>query len=158
MSISNKAIEDNRSHLEKLDSLLSSRVGLHKQEISQAEEDKIEEWNREKAAQDIELGQIGDMVKEVKREAKGIGKAIEDTGRKIQQVDKNASKTEQTLKTTNAKLKDLLEKVRSSDKICIDIILICICLGLIAVLYNIIKSKMNATSTTTTTPTEVVKL
>jgi hypothetical protein len=153
MSVSNRKIEDNRSHLEKLDTLLNSRVGLQQQEASQDELDKIEEWNREKADQDKELGQIADIVKDVKKEAKGIGRAIEDTGKKIRKIDERAANTELTIKTTNAKLKDLLDKVRSSDKFCIDIILIFICLGLIAVLYNIIKSKMNASSSSTPVPT-----
>jgi t-SNARE complex subunit (syntaxin) len=126
-------------------------------DISQGELDKIEEWNRERADQDKDLNQLGDMVKDVKKEAKGIGKSLQDIGKRVEHIDKQAAKTEQNLKTTNAKLKDLLEKVRSSDKFCIDIILICICLGLIGVLYNIIKSKMGH-GTTTTTPTPVTTL
>jgi SYP7 family syntaxin len=87
------------------------------------------------------------MIKDVKREAKGIGKAIESTGKKIQNLDKKAGNTELTIKTSNSKLKELLEKVRSPNKFCVDLILICICLGLTAVLYNIIKSKLSHTST-----------
>jgi hypothetical protein len=62
-----------------------------------------------------------------------------------------ANKTEKKLTETRNKLHDLLEKYKSADRFCIDIVLVCICLGLIAVLYNLVKSKFFGNSTTTTT-------
>ena len=50
-------------------------------------------------------------------------------------------KTSKKVKTQNDKLKDLVEQIRSSDKICCDLILILILLGLICVLYSVIKHK-----------------
>ena len=51
------------------------------------------------------------------------------------------NKTHKKVVTQNQKSKDLAYKIRSADKLCCDIILIMILLGLIGVLYGIIKQK-----------------
>ena len=58
-------------------------------------------------------------------------------------MSKAADHTEKKLVSTNKKIKDLLEKL-GHDKICIDIVLVLICIGAIAVLYNVIKSKVTS--------------
>ena len=51
------------------------------------------------------------------------------------------NETEKKVLTQNEKVKELITKIRSSDKICCDIILIILLCGLICVLYSIIKRK-----------------
>ena len=60
---------------------------------------------------------------------------------KVKKVDKHTDKTTTSVETQNKKLKDLLEKIRGSDKICVDILLFLVLLGLVAVLYSILKNK-----------------
>ncbi len=73
---------------------------------------------------------------------KKIGENQEELSGKVKDLKKDADHTEKKLVSTNKKVKDLLEKL-GHDKICIDIILIVICLGLIAVLYGVIKSRLD---------------
>lgn len=143
LPIQEKQIEDNRTNMEKLDELLKNREGreVPEREIYQEEQDKIDEWNKRVQAQDQELEEIHKNVKMLKNEAKLAGEGIDEIGRKVKKVDKHADKTSATLNTQNKKLKDLLNKIRTSDRFCIDLVLFLILLGLGAVLYSIIKKK-----------------
>lgn len=151
---------DNRTATQKLDEILELRAQREahpNRELYEEEKQKIEEWNNRVQKQDEKLGGIRTNLNILKMEAVKVGEGLENLGRNIKQTDKMAEKTESTLKTTNAKLKDLLQKLRSGDRICIDIVLVCICLGLIAVLYNIVKNKFfdssSSSSSSTTTNT-----
>jgi SYP7 family syntaxin len=105
--------------------------------------------------QNSELERVGENIKKLKIETKLIGENIEHIGRNIHRTVKDSTKIENKLKTTNSKLKELLNKFRSGDKICIDIILICVFLGLVAVLYNTIKNKItDSTDSSGQTPTK----
>ena len=49
-------------------------------------------------------------------------------------------KVNERMTTVNTKMKETLEEVgRSSDKLCVDIMCICLAIGFAAVLYNFIK-------------------
>ena len=91
--------------------------------------------------QNIELEEIHHGVKEIKNQAKLAGEAIKNVGAKVKSLDKHTDKTGAALDSQNKKLKDLLNKIRTSDRFCVDLILFLILLGLIAVLYCIIKNK-----------------
>ena len=69
------------------------------------------------------------------------GKGIEDIGKKVKQTEKKIDKTHKKMKTQNERVIELINKIRSPEKLCCDIILILILLGLICVLYSIIKHK-----------------
>jgi len=90
----------------------------------------------------------------LKQEAKNIAVKQDNIGKGVASVSKEADKTEKKLDKVNKTLKDMLEKI-GHDRICVDIVLICICLGMIAVLYNVIKSNIGTDETTT--PTNEVK-
>lgn len=157
--VNEEEVRDNRTHIEKLDAILVARAErdefLQQQgipldrELYPEEKEAMDRWKNKIADQDRELEDVGKNVKVLKGHVKNINNKIDSTGRQIKAVNKEADNTQKNLETTNKKLKDLLVKLRSGDKICIDIILICICLGLIAVLYNVIKTKLSGTSTTT---------
>ncbi len=150
--VSENKIQDNLNNMEKLENIINNGPSQPDRVLSIEEREKIESWKREVEDQDKELDTVFNIIKDVKKEVKDIGKSIDSVGKKIKLVDKHAEKTDNKLKTTNAQLKALLEKVRSSDKICVDILLICVCLGLCSILYNMLKSKFN-TSTDSPTPT-----
>jgi len=144
LNLDDKKIEDNRTNLEKLDQILQERAKntASDREPNEHKIEAIDRWKSEIKNQDIQLQELGRGVKELKGHARKIGDKIEEVGGTINKVSKHANKTEKKLQTTNAKLKDLLSKIRSGDRICIDIVLILVCLGLIAVLYNLIKTKL----------------
>jgi len=127
----------NKNQIDQLQNEIKSKGP--QRELYQEEIDKMEEWDRKVADQDKALMQIHVGVKELKVDARQIGRQIDDVSKAIDKTNKKAEETGKKLETTNKKLKDLLEKLRGSDKICVDIVLICICLGLVAVLYNLIK-------------------
>lgn len=145
MEVDEKEIEDNRTNMEKLDALLKEKEGggyQQERELFDEEKAKMEEWEQEKARQDQDLDDIGSMVKVLKKEVKDANKNIDDLGKTVKNVTKHTDQTNANLESQNKKLKELLDKIRSGDKICVDVILILVLLGLVAVLYGIIKNKL----------------
>jgi len=122
-------------------------------EIYKEEEDKIDEWGNKIKEQDAIVNDVRKDIAQLGREAKLIGEKQDEIGVKVIQTHKMAVKTDDKLTQTRNKLHELLEKYKSADRFCIDVILLCICLGLIAVLYNIVKSKYFSGSSSSTTPT-----
>jgi t-SNARE complex subunit (syntaxin) len=151
--------------MDKLDDLFAEKGSGGTQDGGSAERalydeegNKIEVWKNEITDQDIILGRVANNVKILKGEARKINDKQDDVSKKVNEVSTAANKTEKKLDSTNKKIKDLLEKL-GHDKICIDIILVCICLGLIAVLYNVIKSKIsNPANSTAKNSTATTKL
>ncbi len=66
----------------------------------------------------------------------------------------DGAKTDKKIKGTSKKLHGLVEKFKAPDRFCIDILLCCIFLGLIAILYYLIKSKFFTTKTTNKSTSE----
>ena len=97
----------------------------------------MEEWKEELKKQDEDLDEIGDIVSQIKHEAKLAGENIKSTHDTIKRVDQKTLQTTKHVNQQNKKLKDLIQKLRSGDKLCLDIILILLGLGLVAVLYNL---------------------
>jgi hypothetical protein len=112
----------------------------------QEENDKIEEWKRIELEQNDKLKDIHVGVKQMKVHAKEIGKVIDATAKNIDKTSKMADKTEKNIEKSNKQLKEIFEKVGGASNFCVDIILICVCLGLIAVLYNLIKNSSSSAS------------
>ncbi len=134
-------LRENDAQIDNLDQEIKKHHGPQR-EMFQEEKDKIEVWDKRVNDQEKQFELIHQGVKGLKVEAKQIGKQINEVNKAIDKTKEKADKTGVKLETTNKKLKDLLEKLRGSDKICVDIILICVCLGLAAVLYNLIKNKL----------------
>ena len=131
---------ENVLDIDNLESKLKKYEGGPQREMYQEEKDKIGEYDVRVKKQDELINQIGVGVKELKADARQIGKQIGEVNKAVDKTKNKSDKTEEKLVTTNKKLKDLLEKLRGSDKICVDIVLVCVCLGLAAVLYNLIKN------------------
>ena len=136
-------IEDNRTNLEKLDEILNKKQNQNYQEreLYDEEKEKIEEWKKEQEEQDKDLDEIKDGVKVLKNEVKLAGEGIKDVHNRVEKTTKHTVKIQKKIETQNMKLKKLLNKIRSSDKICVDLVLFFILIGLIMVLYSIIKRK-----------------
>ena len=88
------------------------------------------------------LKQINDQLGELEVIAGGIGENIDRQHKKVQHLEKKIKSTNDTLRMQNNDLKKILHKYRSSNKLCVDIVLILILLALLGVLYNVIKGKV----------------
>ena len=144
MDIDEKQIEENKDSIEQLEEILANEEGKTAQEereLYEEEKAKMQEWEEEKARQDQDLNEIGNVVDELREQSKLASENIDRTNKKVKQVTKKTVQATKKVNQQNKKLKDLVKKLRSGDKLCIDIVLILIVLGLIAVLYNIIKSQ-----------------
>ena len=101
----------------------------------------MNEWNERVKKQDEDLDVVHEGVKALKYELKQAEEGIDEINRRVKKTHKKMDKTHKKVVTQTQKLKDLVFKLRSSDKLCCDIILLMILLGLIGVLYSIIKQK-----------------
>lgn len=142
--IDEKEIENNKSSIEQLEDILAKeegRGGEKERELYEEEKAKMQEWNEEVKRQDEDLEEIGGVVKQIKEQAKLASENIDNTNKKVKKLTKNTEQVTKRVNVQNKKLKDLIGKLRSGDKLCVDIILILVALGLIAVLYNLIKAR-----------------
>ena len=94
-----------------------------------------------KKGQDDKLKEIRKGIQRIKIEAEKAGEGLKEIGIKVKQNEVHIDKTGKKLQTQNERVKDFINKIRSSDKICCDIVLILILIGLVCVLYSIIKHK-----------------
>ena len=145
MDIDEKQIEENKSSIEQLEDLIAREEGRGPQqerELYEEEKAKMKEWKDEVERQNQDLDEIGEVVRQIKDEAKLTAENIERTNKTVKKLSKRTDQVTKRVNTQNKKLKDLIGKLRSGDKLCMDIILILIALGLIAVLYNLVKKRI----------------
>ena len=142
IEVEEKEIKENKTQMEQLEIILNKEGGNEQErEIYEEEQNKIDEWKKEIKEQDEGLKVVGQYVNELKGEVANASEAIDGVHKKVQKVDKHTDKITISVESQNKKLKDLLEKIRGSDKICVDILLFLVLLGLAAVLYSILKNK-----------------
>ena len=144
MEIDDKVIEENKSSIEQLEDIIAKEEGKAPQqerELYEEEKAKMEEWKEEVRRQDEDLEDIHNVVKQIKEEARMASENIERTNKNVKKLTKSTEQVTKRVNTQNKKLKDLIGKLRAGDKLCMDIILILVALGLVAVLYNLIKSR-----------------
>ncbi len=125
-----------------LDIILDDNARATEREMYDVEKDKIDEWKSEIKKQDDVLLEVGKDIKKLKVNAKDISKSIDLNEKMIKKTQNHADKTDVELKRSNKQLKDILEKVGGPTNFCVDVVLVSVCLGLCAVLYNIIKSRI----------------
>ena len=137
-------VKNNESMIQSLDDFLKkSKINENpeQRELFEEEKNKIEEYDRRRREQDEQLDEIHKEIKQIKNEAINAGNAINEIGKKIKINEIHIDDTTKKVKTQNERVKEIVNKIRSSDKICCDIVLILILCGLICVLYSIIKRK-----------------
>ena len=144
MDIDEGQIEENKSNIEQLEEILAKQEGKNperERELYEEEKEKMREWKEEVERQDKEIEEIGGIVKQIKEEARLATENIEKTNKTVKKVSKNTEQVTKRVNSQNKKLKDLVTKLRRGDKLCLDIILILVALGLVGVLYNVIKAR-----------------
>ena len=143
VSIEDERFEKNKTNLEQLDIIMENnkKNNYEEREIYEEEQNAINEFKKRVKEEDNDLEEIKIGIKEMKNEARKVGENINRVGQKIDGTYGRMEKTDTQIKSQNERLKELLDKFRKSDKICCDLILIFILIGLIMVLYRIIKKK-----------------
>ena len=143
--IDEEEVKDNRTALEKFEDILKKKRNnedsTQDRELSEDQINKMNEWDGRKEEQDKKIDVIAEGIQILKNEAIMAGKGIDAVGKRTKKTGKNMDNIHSRVKTQNERITELVNKIRSSDKICCDIVLILILLGLICVLYSIIKHK-----------------
>ncbi|BFG35994.1 syntaxin-71-like [Prunus yedoensis var. nudiflora] len=98
-----------------------------------------QEFEMRKIKQDQGLDMISDGLDTLKNMAQDMNEEFDRQVPLMDEIDSKVDKASADLKNTNVRLKDTVHQLRSSRNFCIDIILLCIILGIAAYLYNVLK-------------------
>jgi len=98
-----------------------------------------QEYEMRKMKQDQGLDMIAEGLDTLKNMAQDMNEEVDKQVPLMDEIDTKVDKATSDLKNTNVRLKDTVNQLRSSRNFCIDIILMCIILGIAAYLYNVLK-------------------
>ncbi|KAG6533354.1 hypothetical protein ZIOFF_007221 [Zingiber officinale] len=97
-------------------------------------------WDdRRSIFQDQGLDVISEGLDTLKNMAHDMNEELDRQVPLMDEIDAKVDKATSDLKNTNVRLKQTVNQLRSSRNFCIDIILLCIILGIAAYLYNVLK-------------------
>ncbi|XP_004306754.1 PREDICTED: syntaxin-71 [Fragaria vesca subsp. vesca] len=97
------------------------------------------EYEMRRIKQDQGLDVIAEGLDTLKHMAGDMNEEIDRQVPLMDEIDDKVERANADLKNTNVKLKDTIVQLRSSRNFCIDIILLCLILGIAAYLYNVLK-------------------
>ncbi|CAK9187848.1 unnamed protein product [Ilex paraguariensis] len=98
-----------------------------------------QEYEMRKMKQDQGLDVIAEGLDTLKNMAHDMNEELDRQVPLMDEIDTKVDRATSDLKNTNVRLKDTVNQLRSSRNFCIDIILLCIILGIAAYLYNVLK-------------------
>lgn len=98
-----------------------------------------QEYEMRKMRQDQGLEVISEGLDTLKNMAHDMNEEFDRQVPLMDEIDTKVDRATTDLKNTNVRLKDTVNQLRSSRNFCIDIILLCIILGIAAYLYNVLK-------------------
>ncbi|XP_047332684.1 syntaxin-71-like [Impatiens glandulifera] len=98
-----------------------------------------EEYEMRRMKQDEGLQFISEGLGTLKNLAQDMGEELDRQVPLVDEIETKVDRARADLKNTNVRLKDTLNEMRSSRNFLIDIILVCIILGIASYLYNIIQ-------------------
>ncbi|GLT46581.1 hypothetical protein SLA2020_203250 [Shorea laevis] len=98
-----------------------------------------QEYEMRRMKQDEGLDVIAEGLDTLKNMAHDLDEELDRQVPLMEEIDEKVDKATSDIKNTNVRLKDTLNKLRSSRNFCLDIILLCIILGIAAYLYNVLK-------------------
>ncbi|KAG2483270.1 hypothetical protein HYH03_017868 [Edaphochlamys debaryana] len=93
------------------------------------------EWDEAKKKQDEKLTRIEAGVVELGDMARNMGEELDRQAPVIDDIEQQMDKVTSSLKTNNAKLKGIVNKMRNTRNFCVDIILVTILLAIGAYIY-----------------------
>ncbi|KAM0045488.1 putative target SNARE coiled-coil domain, syntaxin/epimorphin [Helianthus debilis subsp. tardiflorus] len=97
------------------------------------------EYEMRKMKQDQGLDMISEGLDTLKNMAQDMNEEVDRQVPLMDEIDDKVDKATLDLRNTNVRLKHTVHQLRSSRNFCIDIILLCIILGIAAYLYNVLK-------------------
>ncbi|KAG9447973.1 hypothetical protein H6P81_014101 [Aristolochia fimbriata] len=98
-----------------------------------------QEYEMRKIRQDQGLDTIAEGLDTLKNMAHDMNEELDRQVPLMDEIDAKVDKANADLKNTNVRLKETVIQLRTSRNFCIDIILLCIILGIAAYLYNVLK-------------------
>ncbi|KAF0926265.1 hypothetical protein E2562_022092 [Oryza meyeriana var. granulata] len=98
-----------------------------------------QEYEMRKMKQDEGLDIIGEGLETLKNMASDMNEELDRQVPLMDEMDEKVDRANTDLKNTNVRLKETVLQLRSSRNFCIDIILLCVILGIAAYLYNVLK-------------------
>ncbi|KAJ0977443.1 hypothetical protein J5N97_012917 [Dioscorea zingiberensis] len=98
-----------------------------------------QEYEMRRLKQDQGLDVIAEGLDTLKNMAHDMNEELDRQVPLMDEIDTKVDKATSDLKNTNVRLKETVHQLRSSRNFCIDIILLCIILGIAAYLYNVLK-------------------
>ncbi|XP_059646896.1 syntaxin-71-like [Cornus florida] len=98
-----------------------------------------QEYEMRKMKQDQGLDVIAEGLDTLKSMAQDMNEEMDKQVPLMDEIDTKVDRATSDLKNTNVRLKDTVNQLRSSRNFCIDIILLCVILGIAAYLYNVLK-------------------
>lgn len=124
----------------KIDSVNPDDI-MRPEHFEQTEESNQFRQNYEtrKTKQDQGLETISEGLATLKNMAQDINEELDRQVPLVDEIDTKVDKATSDLRNTNVRLKETVTKMRSSRNFCIDIILLCVILGIAAYLYNVLK-------------------
>ena len=112
---------------------------IREEDMSEEEIKALNDFAGEDQKIDKLAGEIDDRLGDLRIKVNNMGEAIDHTAVQIDEANADVSKANKSLMTTNMKLKVIVQKYRSPNKFCLDIICLMLLLGLAVVLYNQLK-------------------
>ncbi|KAK1434912.1 hypothetical protein QVD17_00667 [Tagetes erecta] len=97
------------------------------------------EFEMRKIKQDQGLDVIAEGLDTLKNMAQDMNEEVDRQVPLMDEIDDKVGKATADLRNTNVRLKHTVNQLRSSRNFCIDIILLCVILGIAAYLYNVLK-------------------
>ncbi|WVZ99530.1 hypothetical protein U9M48_044809 [Paspalum notatum var. saurae] len=94
------------------------------------------EYEMRRMKQDDDLEVIGEGLETLKNMASDMNEELDRQVPLMDEMDEKVDRANADLKNTNVRLKETVLQLRSSRNFCIDIILLCVILGIAAYLYN----------------------
>jgi SYP7 family syntaxin len=85
------------------------------------------------------LDNVAAGVNELREIAQEMGKTADQQGIMLDNLDARVDKVNDQLENINIRLRKALESIRKGDRFILDIILLCVLLGLIGYIYSIVK-------------------
>ncbi|KAF6997377.1 hypothetical protein CFC21_013601 [Triticum aestivum] len=98
-----------------------------------------QEYEMRRMKQDEGLDVIGEGLATLKNMASDMNEELDRQVPLMDEMDDKVDRANADLKNTNVRLKQTILQMRSSRNFCVDIILLCIILGIAAYLYNVLK-------------------